>query len=119
MHIRNLTQALCRELVLKKVHEFIKFNQKAWLKSYIDMNKELRNNAKNDSEKDFFKRMNDAVFGKTIQNVRKHRDIKLVATEERRNDLVPEANYHTTNFFSESFLGRELKKTQIFMNKTV
>ena len=83
------------------------------------MNKELRNNAKNDSEKDFFKRMNDAVFGKTIQNVRKHRDIKLVATEGRRNDLVPEANYHTTNFFSESFLGRELKKTQIFMNKTV
>ena len=81
MHIRNLTQALCRELVLKKVHEFIKFNQKAWLKSYIDMNKELRNNAKNDSEKDFFKRMNDAVFGKTIPNVRKHRDIKL---EHRR-----------------------------------
>ena len=68
----------------------IKFNQNGRLKSCIDMNTNLRK--KNDSEKDFFKLMNDSVFGKTVENVRKHRDIKLVTTERRRNYLVSEPN---------------------------
>ena len=99
IHITNLKQALNRRLVLKKVHKVIKFNQNAWLKPYIDMNTDLRKKAKNDFEKYFFKLMNNAVFGKTMENVRKHRDIKLVATERRRNYLVSEPNYHTTKFF--------------------
>ena len=66
IHIGNLKQVLNHGLELKKVQNFIKFNQRAWLKSYIDMNTELSENAKDDSEKGFFKLMNTAVFGKTM-----------------------------------------------------
>ena len=83
------------------------------------MNTELRQKAKNYFEKDFFKLMNNAVFGKTMENVRKHRDIKLVTTERRRNYLVSEPNYHTTKFFTENLLAIEMRKTQILMNKPV
>ena len=65
------------------------------------MNTDLRKKAKNDFEKDFFKLMNNAVFRKIIENVRKHRDIKLVTTKRRKGYLVSEPNYHTTKFFTE------------------
>ena len=74
------------------------------------MNTELRQKAKNYFEKDFFKLMNNAVFGKTMENVRKHRDIKLVTTERRRNYLVSEPNYHTTKFFTKNLLVIQMKK---------
>ena len=83
------------------------------------MNTKLRTEAKNDLEKDFFKLMNDAVFGKTMENVRKHRDIKLVTTDERRNQLVSEPNYNTTKYFSEDLSANEMKRTKVKMNKSV
>ena len=119
MHIRALKQAFNHGLVLKKVHRVIQFNQENWLKSYINMNTKLRKEAKNDFEKDFLKLMNNSVFGKTMENLRMHRDIKLVTTDEKRNKLVSEPNYHTTKHFSENLLAIEMKKTKGKMNKPI
>ena len=83
------------------------------------MNAELKKQAKNDFEKDFFKLMNNSVFGKTMETVRKHRDIKLVTTDKRRSQLASEPNYHTTIWFSENLLTIEMKKTKVKMNKPV
>ena len=102
IHIRSLKQALDHGLKLEKVHRITEFNQEAWLNNYIDTNPELRKIAKNDFEKDFFKLMNNAVFGETMENVRKHRDIKLVTTDKMRSKLVSEPNYHMINCISEN-----------------
>ena len=83
------------------------------------MNTELRKQSKNDFKKDFFKLMNNSVFGKTMENVRKHRDIKLITTEKRINQLVSERNCHATKWFSECLLAPEMKKIKIKMNKLV
>ena len=88
VHVRSLNQILDHELILKKVYKVIQFNQEAWLKEYIEINTKLRTEAKNNFEKDFLKSMNNSVFGKTMENVRKHKDIKLVATYKKRNQLV-------------------------------
>ena len=89
------------------------------VKKYFDINPRYRKEAKNEFEKDFFKLMNNSAFGKTMENVRKHRDIKLVITDKKRNKLVSEPNYHTTKRFSENLLAIEMKKTKVKMNKPV
>ena len=106
-------------MIFKKIHRVIEFNQKAWLKPSIDMNTELRKLARNDFEKDLFKLMNNSVFGKTMKNIRKHRDIKLVTTDKKRGKLVSEPNYHTINLISEDLSIIEMKKTKVKMNKLI
>ena len=119
VYIRSLKQALNHGLIFKKVHRLIQFNQEAWLKEYIDMNTKLRKQAKNDFEKDFFKLMNNSVFGKITENVRKNRDIKLKTKDKRRNQLVSEPNYHAIKGFLENLVSIEMKKTKVEMNKPI
>ena len=83
------------------------------------MNTELREKARNDFEKDFFKLMNNAVFGETMENIRKHKDIKIVTTDKKRSKLVSEPNYHTINYISEDLSIIEMKRTKVKMNKPI
>ena len=83
-HINLLKQALNHGLKLKQIHRVIEFNQKEWLKPYIDMNTELRKASKNNFEKDLLKFMNTSIFRKTMENIRKHRNIKLVTTDKKK-----------------------------------
>ena len=89
------------------------------VKGYINFNTELRKKAINDFEKDFFKLMNNAVFGKTMENVRKHRDVKLVKTDKNRNKLVSEPNYHTMKLIDDNLAIIEMKKIKVKMNKPI
>ena len=118
-HINSFKQALNHGLKFKKIHRIIEFNQEAWLKPYIDMKTELMKAAKNDFEKDLFKLMNNSAFGKTMENIRKHRDIKLVTTDKKKSKLASEPNYHTINLISEDLSIIEMKKTKVKMNKPI
>ena len=117
VHISSLKQTLDHGLILKKVHKVIQFDQKATLKEIIDINTAFRKQAKNDFEKLFFKLINDSAFGKTTENVRKYREIRLVTTNKRRINLVSEPNYHTTKMFLGDLLAIEMKKIKVKMNK--
>ena len=92
------------------MHRVIEFRQEDWLKPYIMMKTELRMHAENDFEKEFYKLMNNSVFAKTMENVRNHRDIKLVATEKKTLKLISEPNYHTAKHFSDNLIAIEMKK---------
>ena len=83
------------------------------------MNTKLRTEAKSEFEKDFFKLINNAVFGKTMENITKHRDIKLVTTDKRKNQLASESNSHTTKYFLENLMAIKKKKTKVKMNNLI
>ena len=119
IHIRALKQALNHGLKLTKVRRIIQFDQEAWLKPYIDMNTKLRKEAKKDFGKDFFKLMNNAVFGKTMENVTNHRDIKIVTNDKRRSILALEPNYHLSKRMSKDLMIMEMNKVEVKMNKPI
>ena len=113
VHILALKQVLSHGLKLKKVHRVVEFRQKEWLKPYIEMTTKLRMHGKNDFEKDFFKLMNNSVFGKTMENVRNHRDIRVVTTDKRRSILASEPKYHSSKCISKDLMIMETKKVEV------
>ena len=119
IHYKNLMQCLKLGMKLKKIHRGITFIESAWLKPYINTNVKLRTQAKNDFEKDFFKLMNNAVFGKTMENIRNRVNIKLVNTGEQFKKLVAKPNYESRKIFSENLVSVHMKKTSLTMNKPV
>ena len=119
IHILALKQALNHGLKLSNVHRVTEFRQEEWLEPYIEMITKLRMQAKNNVERDFFKLMNNSVFGKTMENVRNHKDIKIVTTDKRRSILASEPNYHSTKYISKDLLIMETKKVEVKMNKPI
>ena len=119
IHIQALNQALQHGLRLDRIHRAMEFDQSPWLKTYIDFNTQLRTAATNDFEKDFFKLMNNSVFGKTMENIRKHRNIKLVTTEEKYLCTVMKPNFKSGVLFGENLMGCEMGKIKVVMNEPV
>lgn len=119
LHYESLKQYESLGLKITKIHRGIKFKESDWMKQYIDLNTNLRAKAKNDFEKDFFKLMNNSVYGKTIENLRKRVDISFVNTEKKAKKLVAKPNFKKCTIFSENFCAIEMRKTQIYFNKPV
>ena len=119
IHVRALAQALEHELVLEKIHRCIEFKQSAWMKEYIDFNTKLRTAARNDFEKDFYKLMNNSVFGKTMENIRKHRSIKLVKYKDEYLKNVMKPNFKSGTLLGHDLMGCEMGKARVVMNKMV
>ena len=104
---------------LKKIHRGIKFVESEWMKPYIDMNTKLTAKAKNNFEKDFYKLMNNAVFGKTMENIRNRKDVKLVNSVEKLRKLIAMPNFANRKIFSENLISVHMKKTNLTINKPV
>ena len=119
IHVKALKQALDHGLVLEKIHRVIQFKQSAWMKEYIDFNTRLRTVAKNDFEKDFHKLMNNSVFAKTMENIRKHRDIKLVNNKEDYLKQVMKPNFKGGVLMGADLMSCEMGKVKVKMNKLV
>ena len=119
IHYKNLKQYLSLGLKLTHIHRGIKFEESPWLKKYITLNTDLRTKAKNDFEKDFFKLMNNSVFGKTMENIRNREDVKLVNNRKQAEKLSAKPNFNHCNIFSENLISIHMKKTKLTFNKPV
>ena len=119
IHYKNLIQCLRLGMKLKYIHRGIKFVESEWMKPYIEMNTKLRTKAKNNFEKDFYKLMNNSVFGKTMENIRNRVNVKLVNSVEKARKLIAKPNFRSRKIFSENFISVHMKKTSLLMNKPV
>ena len=117
LHYRNLQQYLSLGMKLKKVHRVLEFTQKPWMKKYIDFNTEKRKMAKNSFEKDFFKLMNNSVFGKTMENLRKRSNIKLETDPDHLLKLTRQPTYVSSKIFDENLVGVQMKKVRLVLDK--
>ena len=119
LHHRNLKLYLSLGLRLTKIHRIIEFKQSEWLAPYIALNTNLRTNAKNNFEKDFFKLMNNSVFGKTMENIRNRKDIKLVTSKQQALKLIAKPNFKNRTIFTENLISVHMGKTKLVFNKPV
>ena len=119
LHYKNLIQCLDMGLKIKHIHRGIKFVESEWMKPFIDKNTNLRAKAKNNFEKDFYKLMNNSVFGKTMENIRNRVDVKLVNNKNKLRKLVAKPNFKSCKIFNENLVSVHMKKTSLTMNKPV
>ena len=119
LHHRNLGLYLSLGLKLTKIHRIIEFKQSKWLAPYITLNTNLRTEAKNNFEKDFFKLMNNSVFGKTMENIRNRKDIKLVTSKQQALKLIAKPNFKHRTIFTENLISVHMSKTKLIFNKPV
>ena len=117
LHYRNLQLYIDLGLKLTKVHRVLEFNQSAWLKQYIDFNTQKRTNAKNAFEKDFFKLMNNSVFGRTMENIRKRVDVRLVTDEKKLLKMVAKPTYVSSKIFNENLVAVHKIKETLTLNR--
>ncbi|KAK3103044.1 hypothetical protein FSP39_016008 [Pinctada imbricata] len=119
IHYQNLQLYLSLGMKLKKIHRVLRFQQSPWLKPYIDFNTDMRKVAKNEFEKDFYKLMNNSVFGKTMENLRKRVDIQLVNQEKRLLKLTKKPGFKSFKIFNEDLASIELQKSKLVLNRPI
>ena len=119
VHHENLKLYLELGLKVKKIHRGIKFREEPWMRSYIELNTSLRTKGKNDFEKDFFKLMNNSVFGKTMENIRNRVDVKLVNNRGAAEKLSAKPNFEKATIFDEGLVAIHMKRTKLTFNKPV
>ena len=119
IYIHASNQVLQHGFRLDRIHQVIEFDQPPWLSTYIDFNTQLRMAATNDFKKDFFKLMNNSVFGQMMENIRKHRNIKLVTTKEKYLHTEMKPNFKSGVLFGENLMGCEMGKIKVVMNKPI
>ena len=119
IHYENLKQYERLGLIITKIHRGITFEEEPFMKQYIDLNTDLRTKAKNEFEKDFFKLMNNSVFGKIMENIQKHVDVRLITTKKEALKLSRKPNYERNTIFDEKLIAVHMKRTKLFYNKPV